>query len=59
MRKIIFIACLFLTFSVFSQVEDKTVRINIPTSIFSNYTFDTLQFNNQENVNSLYLINWL
>ncbi len=55
MRKIVFIACLFLTFSVFSQHEDKTESINLPTSIFLNYSFDNFKFKDEVIVNSLNL----
>ncbi len=55
MFRIVIITCLFLTSNVFSQEEDKTERINIPTSIFSNYTFENSPLNTQENVNSLHL----
>jgi len=55
MRKIHFIAFLFLTFNVFSQHKDVIEPIDMPSSIFSSYTFDNLQFNNQDKVNALHL----
>ncbi len=55
MFRIVTITCLFLTYNVFSQNEGKQKSLDIPTSIFSNYTFDNLPLNTQKNTNSLRL----
>ncbi|HBK70556.1 MAG TPA: hypothetical protein DDZ39_02670 [Flavobacteriaceae bacterium] len=55
MFKIIITACLFLTFNAFSQDESKKSGIDMPVSIFSNYSFDNLKFKDEVIVSPLNL----